>query len=107
MDFSLIAKGFEHVKPVEPLIGGGAGAAGAAGAAGGVSFQQVFSGLIHGVKAAEANADQQMTAWMNGEQKDLHEVALSVQKAGLTFDVAMEVRNKMMSAYQEVMRMQL
>lgn len=108
MDFS-IAKNLAPVKPVEPLAGAGpvAGLGAAAGQGQNASFQQIFSGLLDGVKAAQNEADQQMTAWMNGEQKDLHQVALSMQKAGLKFDVAMEVRNKMMSAYQEVMRMQL
>ncbi|MFN7541605.1 MAG: flagellar hook-basal body complex protein FliE, partial [Acidobacteriota bacterium] len=55
----------------------------------------------------KADADKQLNAWMNGEAVDLHQVATSIQKAELSFELAIEVRNKMMQAYQEVMRMQI
>ena len=41
------------------------------------------------------------------KREDLHKVALDQQRAGIAFDLFLQVRNKMVSAYQEVMRMQV
>ncbi len=96
-----LSKAIELVKPLD-AIGGGAGAG-----AGGGEFQAVLGGVLNNIKTTANESSQQVSAWMNGEQTDIHQVAMSIQKAGLTFEVAMEVRNKMMLAYQEVMRMQI
>ena len=96
-----LASSIQLVKPVEPLA--------AAGQAGGTGneFQNILTGVIGNVKATRNDANQQISAFLNGEQTDIHEVATSIQKAGLTFELAIEVRNKAMQAYQEVMRMQI
>lgn len=44
---------------------------------------------------------------MSGEAVDVHAVALAGQKASLQFEMLLQVRNKVMQAYQEVMRLQL
>ncbi len=86
------------VRPVEPLAPSGVGDS---------SFQSVFQQAIDQVKAPRQAAEQQIDAFLNGQQTDIHQVALSIQKADLTFELALELRNKMMQAYQEVMRMQV
>lgn len=91
----------EMVKPLDP-IGADPKTSG-----GGNEFQAILSGAIDNVKSTRQDADQQISSWMSGEQTDIHQVATSIQKASLTFEVALEVRNKMMQAYQEVMRMQI
>src|SRR6185369_1425935 len=45
--------------------------------------------------------------FLSGDGEDLHSTVLAVQRAGLEFDMLMQVRNKVVSAYQEVMRMQM
>lgn len=104
MDAAL-GKALEMVRHVEALRPDTTNAARPADGAGG--FQQIFQQAIHQVQASQANAAQQTQAFLNGESKDLHEVALSVQKAGLQFEMMLELRNKAVSAYQEVMRMQI
>ena len=52
-------------------------------------------------------ANQSVQSFLSGEGEDLHSTILSVQRAGLEFDMLMQVRNKVVSAYQEVMRMQM
>ncbi len=94
-----LAAGIEMVRAVEPL----APSAGGSGA----DFRNVLNGVIGEVKTTQGEADRQMTSWMNGEATDLHQVATSLQKAELTFELAIEMRNKVMQAYQEVMRMQI
>ncbi len=96
-----LASSIQMVHPVEPLA-----AAGQAGASAN-EFQSILSGVIGNVKSTRNEANQQISAFLNGEQTDIHEVATSIQKAGLTFELAIEVRNKAMQAYQEVMRMQI
>lgn len=96
-----LTAGLEMVRPLEPLAPGGTSGAGAD------AFQSVLQGAIHEVKSTRGEAERQIASWMNGEQTDIHQVATSVQKAELTFEMVLEVRNKMMQAYQEVMRMQI
>jgi len=96
-----LSSGLELVRPLEPMPLAGKSAEGAGG------FQSVLGGVIAEVKSTRHEAHQQTAAWLNGEQTDIHHVATSIQKAGLTFELALEVRNKMMQAYQEVMRMQI
>jgi flagellar hook-basal body complex protein FliE len=44
---------------------------------------------------------------MTGESKDLHSTVIAMQKADLSFQMMMQVRNKLMQAYQEIIRMQI
>ncbi len=44
---------------------------------------------------------------MTGETQDLHTTMIAVQKADLSFQMMMQVRNKIVQAYQEIMRMQV
>lgn len=104
MDAAL-SRALEMVRHIEPLrMEGGAASAAAAPEAG---FQQIFQQAIQNVQASHTQAAQQTESFLNGESKDLHEVALAVQKAGLEFEMMLELRNKVVSAYQEVMRMQI
>jgi flagellar hook-basal body complex protein FliE len=104
MDAAL-GRALEMVRHIEPLRMDGGAATAVPGAEGG--FQQIFQQAVHQVQASHAQAAQQTESFLNGESKDLHEVALAVQKAGLEFEMMLELRNKVVSAYQEVMRMQI
>jgi flagellar hook-basal body complex protein FliE len=44
---------------------------------------------------------------MTGESQDLHNTVIAMQKADLSFQMMMQVRNKIVQAYQEIMRMQV
>ena len=52
-------------------------------------------------------ADKSIQNFLSGDGEELHNVALSVQRASLAFDLGLQVRNKIVSAYQEVMKMQI
>jgi flagellar hook-basal body complex protein FliE len=45
--------------------------------------------------------------FLNGENEDLHTTILASQKAELAFELGLQVRNKVVSAYQEIMKMQM
>ena len=52
-------------------------------------------------------ADAMATRAATGEDVDLHEVMLAMESAGLGFQLALQVRNKLVDAYQEISRMQV
>lgn len=69
-------------------------------------FASLMHGAIQGVEQPRQEANQAVQNLLNGGG-ELHTVALSVQRADLAFDLGLQVRNKIVSAYQEIMRMQL
>ena len=78
-----------------------------AGAAGGGEFQSVLAGAIAKVESFQQTAQASVDRFLSGEGEELHRVALASQQAELSFQLFMQVRNKIVSAYQEVMRMQV
>jgi|SRR5580658_2904230 flagellar hook-basal body complex protein FliE len=71
------------------------------------AFQSVLQGAIGHVEQSQAHAQQTVDNFLAGGNEELHSVALASQRASLEFELALQVRNKVISAYQEVMRMQL
>jgi flagellar hook-basal body complex protein FliE len=82
-------------------------ALGGRSAPGGGDFGAALASSIQAVQNAGTSAAQSAERFLSGEGEELHQVALAMQKAELAFDLFLEVRNKVVSAYQEVMRMQL
>ena len=75
--------------------------------AAGAGFTSVMKDAMNTVNSVQANASATVERFLNGEGEELHQVALAQQKASVSFDLFLQVRNKVVSAYQEVMRMQL
>jgi len=75
--------------------------------AGGGEFKSLLSSAIQHVSAVQNNADTQVQKFLSGESDELHSTILATQRADLEFDMFMQVRNKVVSAYQEIMRMQV
>jgi flagellar hook-basal body complex protein FliE len=73
----------------------------------GSSFASVLEGAIQSVDQTGQQANTAIQNFLNGDGEELHNVALSVQRASLAFDLGLQVRNKIVSAYQEVMKMQI
>jgi flagellar hook-basal body complex protein FliE len=74
---------------------------------GGPSFSETISSFIKDVDQLERDAAEAIEKLVTGEATDLHEVMVAVEKAGVSFDLLMEIRNKMLEAYREIMRMQV
>jgi flagellar hook-basal body complex protein FliE len=74
---------------------------------GGSSFSDILSGAINEVEGARADANQSVANFLSGNGDDLHSTILSSQRADLEFQMFMQVRNKVVSAYQEIMKMQM
>lgn len=88
-----------------PAIQSPSAAGPAAGASGGAAFQSAFNDAINKVEQFGQNAATSVNTFLSGEGEELHDVALKTQEAELSFDLFMQVRNKIVSAYQEVMKM--
>ena len=70
-------------------------------------FGDVMSQAIGKVSESQANADNAVKQFMSGEQTEIHSVMLAMEQARLSMLMAVEVRNKVVEAYQEVSRMPL
>ena len=70
-------------------------------------FQSVLSDAIGRVEQFQQNSQTAIGKFLSGEDEEVHKVALATQEAQLSFDLFLQVRNKIISAYQEVMRMQI
>ncbi len=68
------------------------------------SFSDALKGGVQGVDEAVKAADQLPVQVVKGEL-DFHEVAAQLKETELSFEFAMQVRNKLIDAYREVMRM--
>jgi flagellar hook-basal body complex protein FliE len=73
----------------------------------GGAFQDIFTGAIGQVESMKQQATSTVEQFLSGEGDDLHTVALATQKADLAFEMFQQVRNKVVSAYQEIMKMQV
>ncbi|MGD0301486.1 MAG: flagellar hook-basal body complex protein FliE [Bryobacteraceae bacterium] len=71
------------------------------------SFQSVLSDAIGRVEQFQQNSENAIGKYLSGEDEEVHKVALAVEDAETSFDLFLQVRNKVISAYQEVMRMQM
>src|ERR1700730_13555142 len=78
-----------------------------AGGSTGGAFQDVLSTAIQTVESSTNNASASVERFLSGEGEELHTTVLATQKAELSFEMFLQVRNKVISAYQEVMRMQM
>jgi len=66
-----------------------------------------FSELVSKVNDLQTQSEKSIQGLASGENKNLHEVMISMEKASVSFLFMSQVRNKAVEAYQEVMRMQM
>jgi flagellar hook-basal body complex protein FliE len=101
---SMNISGLNSLIPVSPELA--APAAPASGSAG-TSFTNVLSSAINEVESSRSSAANSVDQFLSGDGGDLHSTILASQRADLEFQMFMQVRNKVVSAYQEIMKMQL
>jgi|SRR5579884_522895 len=75
--------------------------------AAGADFKAMLASAIGEVENSQAGANAAVQGFLTGENQELHSTILATQRANLEFDIFMQARNKVVSAYQEVMRMQV
>ena len=67
----------------------------------------MLSSAIKSVEASGQNASASVERFLSGEGEELHTTILATQQAELSMDLFLQARNKVVSAYQEIMRMQM
>lgn len=70
-------------------------------------FQQVFLEGLQSLNTQQIDVSETVKAFLGGEGPALHDVMLQAEEARLSLEFAVQMRNKMVEAYQEIMRMQL
>lgn len=69
------------------------------------SFGTYLKNAISEVNAQQIQSDVKTEKLINGEDVELFDVMITAQKASITLNATMEIRNKAVEAYQEIMRM--
>lgn len=73
----------------------------------GQSFKEVLTESISEVQRLQTEADDTIRKLVAGEIKDVTQAMVAVERADVSFQTMMAVRNKMVQAYEEIMRMQV
>lgn len=71
----------------------------------GAKFTEIFSQLIDSVSSSQQEASALQQAMLAGEPVELHQIMIKAEEAGLKMDLLLEIRNKLLNAYTELMRM--
>ena len=98
---------------ITTAIGSGSATSGlmrAEGSSGSLSGSTPFAGMLKGMVAettsSSAKAQQAVMGVLDGSGVDVHEAMIATQKADISFEMALQVRNKAVGAYQQMMQMQ-
>ncbi|SRR5208283_3004941 len=70
-------------------------------------FGSVFNQAVQQVESFQNNASASVNRFLSGEGEEIHRIALATQQADLSFQLFMQVRNKVVAAYQQIMQMQV
>ncbi|WP_010282458.1 flagellar hook-basal body complex protein FliE [Bacillus timonensis] len=75
------------------------------------SVQKEFSGFLkdalNNVNETQKTSDKMTEKLIKGENVDLHQVMIASEKASVSLQATLQIRNKVIEAYQEIMRMQV
>jgi flagellar hook-basal body complex protein FliE len=69
------------------------------------SFGQMLKGSLEQVNQLQNESDSSIDNLANGTQTDIHQTMIAVEKADVSFQLLMQIRNKLIAAYDKVMRM--
>ncbi len=71
------------------------------------SFSDVLKESINKVGELEKEANQQTESLVKTQGQDIHNTMIAIEKADLSFQLMMQIRNKILTAYDEIMRLQV
>ncbi|MFZ1129696.1 MAG: flagellar hook-basal body complex protein FliE [Terriglobales bacterium] len=89
---------FPGTSPTNPTTPSSSGTGG--------GFGDTLKDAIRQVNDLSDNSDQKVTELVQGDRQDVHNVMIAVEKADIAFQLMMQVRNKIVNAYQEVSKLQ-
>jgi flagellar hook-basal body complex protein FliE len=82
------------------------GSLSSAGGGAETGFHDVLHSAMDDVQQLEGQAETKVSSMLEGSGSDVHSALIAVEKADLSFQLMMQVRNKIVSAYEEISRMQ-
>ena len=91
--------GLDIAQPASPSIGGANETA--------KSFADTLKDAVQQVNVAQKESDVKMQELATGKSQNIHETMIASEKADIALRLMVQVRNKMIEAYQEMMRMQV
>ena len=71
----------------------------------GKNFADTLKQFVGSVNDLQSKAADTETAFLRGDVKDVHQVMIAVEEASVAFDLLLEIRNKLLEAYQTIQRM--
>lgn len=71
------------------------------------NFAETLKGAINNLNAAQNESDKMTEALAAGKTQDLHQVMITAQKSSIALETTVQVQQKVIDAYNEVMRMQI
>ncbi len=96
------ARGVQPARPIQPIRPNQG-----KDAVEGKDFKAVLMDSLNEVNRLQTEADQGVQRLLTGETNNVAEVLAAADKAGIAFDLLMEVRNKLTDAYQEIQQMRV
>ncbi|GKS62716.1 flagellar hook-basal body complex protein FliE [Nitrospira sp.] len=97
-----VTSGIAPITDVAPT-----GSVGSIGPAGTSGFFDSLKSAIGSVNDAKVEAGKAVDALMTGETQDIHRTMVALQEADVSFQLMMQIRNKLVAAYEEIQRMQV
>ena len=109
MQIPAISNGIPGITGTSGVSGnlGGVGAASGSGSGSGGGFGSMLTDAITSLNDSQNTASSDSVALATGQASDVTSVVADVEKANLEMQLAVQVRNKAVDAYEEIMRMQI
>lgn len=73
----------------------------------GGSFGSTIKSAVDSIEQSQKAAEEEIARAVTGESQDLHKTIIALQTADLHFQLGLQVRNKLIAAYDDIMRMQV
>lgn len=77
------------------------------GGAEGANFESMLKGFVNQVNAKQSASVDAVNGVLSGQGVPLHQAVIAMEEAGVAFQMMVEVRNRLLESYQEIMRMQV
>jgi flagellar hook-basal body complex protein FliE len=71
------------------------------------TFAEILQRAVNSVNQLQIQADQSINDLASGKQTDIHQTMIAMEKAEISFELLMQIRNKIIAAYETIMRTQL
>ncbi|MDF2673258.1 MAG: fliE [Clostridiales bacterium] len=72
-----------------------------------INFNEILKNELDKVNDNQINAEQATQDLLTGKATDIHQVLIATEEARLSLELAVQIRNKLVDAYQEISRMQI